>query len=65
MEEDLEMDELFFEDGDLTWNVVAETMRVEQDAYNTKLGKGKKNYCIYSWFKFKIKVKKKKHHPLF
>ncbi|XP_057986679.1 uncharacterized protein LOC110658706 [Hevea brasiliensis] len=42
MEEEMDRDELVFEDDDLTWNVVAEATGAEEDAYNTRLSKGKK-----------------------
>ncbi len=41
MEEELENDKLVFEDDNLTWNMVAEAIRVEEDAYNTRFGKEK------------------------
>uniref|UniRef100_A0A2C9UVY3 Uncharacterized protein n=1 Tax=Manihot esculenta TaxID=3983 RepID=A0A2C9UVY3_MANES len=36
MEEEIENDELVFEDEDLTWNVVSDAMGVEEDIYNTR-----------------------------
>ncbi|XP_058006708.1 uncharacterized protein LOC110645315 [Hevea brasiliensis] len=41
MEEELENDELVFEDDNLTWNAVVEAIGVEEDAYNTRSGKEK------------------------
>ncbi|XP_057986711.1 uncharacterized protein LOC110667186 [Hevea brasiliensis] len=41
MEEEMDRDELVFEDDDLTWNVVAAATGAEENAYNTRLSKGK------------------------
>ncbi|XP_057994684.1 uncharacterized protein LOC110632183 [Hevea brasiliensis] len=41
MEEEMDRDKLVFEDDDLTWNVVAATTGAEENAYNTRLSKGK------------------------
>ncbi|XP_058002223.1 uncharacterized protein LOC110636882 [Hevea brasiliensis] len=41
MEEEMDRDELVFEDDDLTWNVVAVATGAEENAYNTRLSKGK------------------------
>ncbi|XP_057990608.1 histone chaperone RTT106-like [Hevea brasiliensis] len=37
----MDRDELVFEDDDLTWNVVAAATGAEENAYNTRLSKGK------------------------
>ncbi|XP_058010208.1 uncharacterized protein LOC110670461 [Hevea brasiliensis] len=41
MEEEMDRDELVFKDDDLTWNVVAAATGAEENAYNTRLSKGK------------------------
>ncbi|XP_058006811.1 uncharacterized protein LOC131182164 [Hevea brasiliensis] len=41
MEKEIDRDELIFEDDDLTWNVVAAATGAEENAYNTRLSKGK------------------------